>query len=109
MSHVGQHPRFTHRIHQGQQTLNPEVISRQLRLQIRQQLIGVAGRPGPLGQPLPPGLLQQPAAPHQRDVVEQQSLLRYRTTTGWHGSRRDPSHIGVVAAGGDEGHGLITA
>ena len=89
------------------QTLHPQLIRRHLSLQIREQLIGIARRPGPSRQALTPGLLQKHATLQQGHVVEQQPLLFDRAAVGRHRPRRDAAHIGVMAAGSHEGHQAI--
>ena len=106
VGHEGENPLLTLGLHQRLEALHTEIIGGQLGLQIRQQLLRVAHRPGPRGQPLAPLLLQQHPGAHQGHVVEQQTLLLNAAAPRRHGPGADATHIGVMAAGGHEGDRL---
>ena len=102
MRHVGANRRCAVMRHQRLQFPCSLGVGGQLRLEVGQVSVRIAGRPGPLRQRGPEARFLESTLRHQQEVVEQHALFVDVPAVGRHGARRDPADVGVMGPGGHE-------
>ena len=73
-----------------------------LRLEVRDILVGIARRPRPGAQQRTHVRFEQLPPAHQQHIVEQDAFLIHRCAIRRHRARSDPADIGMMAARGDK-------
>ncbi len=107
MGHVGSDHRAPMFMRRACQQFRAACAGGELRAQIGQVAPRIARRMRALGQHVAHGFLAKGAFIHHQQIVDQHAFIGDGAAVGRHGTGRDPADIGMVAAGSDEGIGLV--
>ena len=102
MTHVGGHHVQPEMLAHAAQLRGTSLVGGDLRAQVGQVDLGVAGWVRRPAQHLKRLCLAQHAVPHQQPVVDEHPLLLHYGAECGHRARRDPADLGMVAARCDE-------